>query len=311
MVLSENKRLPRIGILIINYNQWELTRKCVESLLESDKVEVVIGLVDNNSEEIKPDWVDRTPEVVFFESSENNGFIAGNIKAYETIREKNVDYVFMLNNDTEVEPDTLRLLVTNFSDHPDTGLVTPVITYAGNRSLIWHAGGTFIPRRMDVKQLYKTVSELPENAVEVDQISGCAMMMTAEMFETIGYQDTDPFMYHEDIEKCLRSVKLGFRNYLVPGARIIHHVSISAGGVLSPLAVYFTHRNRYIYAKRNLKRSDLFGFRLYYFANTLAKTIIYPLKKCGHLVFWMWLALIHGVLNKPYKKPEKLFLRDR
>ncbi len=311
MDTKRHDKYPRIGVLLINYNQWELTKKCIESLLKSQEVTVVIGLVDNNSADSTPDWVADTPEITFKHNQKNIGFIGGNITAFELVVPHNVDYVILLNNDTEVNPDTLKLLAANFKKHPNSGLVTPAITYAEDRNKIWHAGGTFVPQKMNVIQLYKTVSELPENAVEVDQISGCAMMMTTEMFKTIGYQDTDPFMYHEDIEKCLKSVEQGFKNYLVPSARIIHHVSISAGGVLSPLAVYFTHRNRYIYAGRNLKSSDLFNFRLYYFANTLAKTIMYPLKRCGHLVFWIWLALIHGVMNKPHKKPKKLFLRDK
>ncbi|MCD4708684.1 MAG: glycosyltransferase family 2 protein [Candidatus Sabulitectum sp.] len=306
MILS--KKLPCVGVLMINYNQWELTRKCVESLLKSEGIAVVIGLVDNNSREPAPSWVENTSEISFYQNSDNYGFIAGNIKAYEMVILRDVDFVILLNNDTEVAPNALKLLVTNFKNHPDTGLVTPAITYAEDRNVIWHAGGTFIPRRMGVRQLYSTVSELPENAVEVDQVSGCAMMMRPELFKRIGYQNPDLFIYHEDVEQSLKSKEMGFKNYLVPAARVIHHVSITVGGVLSPFAVYFTHRNRYIFARRNLKGMDLFAFRLYYLSVTLLKTVIYPVKKCGYLVYWMWLALLHGVMNTPRKRPRKLFL---
>ncbi len=307
MTSSENKILPCVGVLMINLNQWELTQKCVESLLKSQGVRVVIGLVDNNSREPAPDWVENTPEISFHKNPGNYGFIAGNIKAYELVIKLGVDFVILLNNDTEVAPDALNLLVTHYEKHPDTGLATPAITYAEDRSVIWHAGGTFIPRRMSVKQLYKTTADLPEKAVEVDQISGCAMMMRVDMFRKIGYQDTDLFIYHEDLEQSLKSREMGFKNYLVPKARVIHHVSITVGGVLSPFAVYFTHRNRYIFASRNLSGMNLLAFRLYYLAITLAKTVIYPQRKCGKLVYWMWLGLIHGVRNRPDYRPEGLF----
>ncbi len=310
MTFPEKTALPCIGVLLVNYNQWEITRKCVESLLESHGVRVVIGLVDNNSSEPTPGWIRDMSEISYFRNPGNYGFIAGNIKAYEMVIKRDVDFVILLNNDTEVAPDALHLLVTHFEKHPDTGLATPVITYAEDRTVVWHAGGTFIPWRMGVKQLYKTTADLPEKAVEVDQISGCAMMMRVELFKRIGYQDSDLFIYHEDVEQSLMSSEMGFRNYLVPNARVVHHVSITVGGVLSPFAVYFTHRNRYIFANRNLKGMNLFAFRFYYLAVTLAKTVIYPLRKCGKLVYWMWLGLMHGVRNRPDKKPDGLFPKD-
>lgn len=308
MVVPESIKLPRIGVLMINFNQWELTGKCVESLLRSTGVSVVIGLVDNNSSTEAPDWVKNTPEISFHCNSTNSGFIAGNIRAFEMVILRDVDFVILLNNDTEVEPDMLSILAAHFTSHPDTGLATPVISYAENRQIIWHAGGKFMPKKMGVRQLFKTLADLPEDSVEVDQISGCAMIMRPDLFKTIGYQDPDMFIYHEDVEQSLKSREMGFKNYLVPAARMIHHVSITVGGVLSPFAVYFTHRNRYIFASRNLKGMNLFVFRCYYFAVTLAKTVIYPLKHCANLVYWMWLAVLHAVRNQPDNKPEGLFL---
>jgi len=302
--------LPSVGILLINYNQWELTRKCVQSLLLSGDVEIVIGLIDNNSRESAPSWVFSENRVLFHRCDFNSGFISGNIQAYKMVAEENIDYVMLLNNDTEVMPDTLSLLVRQFELAPDAGLVTPVITYAENTNRIWHAGGKFIPWKMSVNQLFQTVNELPENPIEVDQVSGCAMMMKAGMFPEIGYQDAGFFIYHEDAEQSIRTIKMGLKNYLVPKARIIHHVSITVGGVLSPFAVYFTHRNRFLFARRNLKWFEMTVFTLYYFAMTLAKTLIYPVKKHGGLVRWMWLGLFHGITNRTEARPAGLFNRE-
>lgn len=307
MASPDNTKLPRAGILMINHNQWELTRNCVDRLLLSDGVDVIIGLVDNASTEPTPDWVGEIPQVKFHKNTNNAGFIAGNIKAFEMVAPFEVDFVMLLNNDTEVASDMLRLLVEHFKNHPETGLATPAITYAEDENVIWHAGGTFIPWTMGVRQLYRTIHDLPQEAVQVDQLSGCAMMMRPDLFRKIGYQNPDLFIYHEDVEQSIKSAEMGYKNYLVPRARVAHYVSITVGGVLSPFAVYFTHRNRYIFASRNLHGKDLCLFRLYYFAVTIAKSVIYPLQKCGNLVYWMWLALIHGVRNRPDKKPEDLF----
>ncbi len=307
MSSSSAPALPSVGILMINHNQWGFTRKCVKSLFDSRGVKVIIGLVDNCSREKPPDWVFNEERICFHQSDSNDGFIAGNIKAFEMVAERDVDFVMLLNNDTEVEPDTLALLVEQFSKEADSGLVTPAITYAENNKLIWHAGGRFIPWKMGVKQLYATTSQLPREPVEVDLVSGCAMMMRTGHFREIGYQDENFFIYHEDAEQSIRTRKMGYRNYLVPGARVVHHVSITVGGVLSPFAVYFTHRNRFIFARRNLGFLNMTLFSFYYFAVTMMKTIVYPVRGSGKLVPWMWLAVIHGVTGQRAKRPKALF----
>ena len=307
MAKEKEHGLPRVGVLLVNFNQWELTEICIQSVFRSKDVEIVIGLVDNNSRDSVPQWILEHDSILFSKSGSNAGVIAGNNRAYELVIEKGVDYVILLNNDTEIESDTMSLLVEKLASDSSAGLVTPAITYAEQRDLLWHAGGRFIPWKMDYKPIYHTVSDLPEEPVEIDLVSACAEMMRAEWYPKIGYQNPDFFIYHEDAEHSIRTKKMGYKNYLVPRARVIHHVSVTTGGVLSPFAVYFTHRNRYLFALRNLNWLETLSFLVYYSSVTVAKTFLYPIKGHKHLVYWMWLAALHAVTGKPEKRPEALF----
>jgi hypothetical protein len=297
----------RIGVLMVNFRQWELTEKCVRSVLGSEGVRVVIGLVDNNSPGPVPSWVEDTPEVVFHRNPGNLGFTAGNNRAFEMLAERDLEYVIILNNDTEVAPDTLFLLADFLEKNPGTGITVPAITYASRPDMLWNAGGVFIKWRMNLKPLYRYVSELPTRPFEVDQATGCAMMMRWNSYRDAGMQDTDLFIYYDDVDLTFKMRNLGFTTHLVPGSIVRHHVSISVGGVFSPFAIYFTHRNRYIVALRHLKPPVFIAFLFYYFGITLIKTILYPLKRNGHLVYWMWLGVLHGVRRKPEFRPEGLF----
>ncbi len=87
MSSSSAPALPSVGILMINHNQWGFTRKCVKSLFDSRGVKVIIGLVDNCSREKPPDWVFNEERICFHQSDSNDGFIAGNIKAFEMVAE--------------------------------------------------------------------------------------------------------------------------------------------------------------------------------------------------------------------------------
>jgi len=296
----------QVGVLLVNYNQWELTKKCVDSLLASKDVSVVISLVDNSSEPV-PDWVRSTDEIVFHKNQFNAGLTAGNNKAFEMLRKLNVDFVFILNNDTEVFPNTISLLVNYLLNHDNTGITAPAIPYADRPDTVWSAGGRYSYTRMYLSQTYKKLTDLPDNPVEMEQVTGCAMMMRADDYIKAGMQDPDLFVYYEDTDLCFRVKKMGLNIQLVPNATVLHHISVSVGGVYSPFAIYFTHRNRFVVALRHLNRFSFFSFSLYYFAVTLLKTALYPLQKRGNLVYWMWLGLIHGVGNRPDIRPEGLF----
>lgn len=307
MVQPRDDAPYRIGILMVNFRQWELTEKCVRSVLRSEGVQVVIGLVDNNTPGPVPSWVGETPEVVFHRNPGNLGFTAGNNKAYEMLASLEPGYAMILNNDTEVAPDTLRLLARFLDENPGTGITVPAITYASRPDMIWNAGGTFIKWRMNLRPLYRFVSELPESPFEVDQATGCAMMMRWPAYRDAGMQDTDLFIYYDDVDLTFKIRKLGFVTHLVPRSVVRHHVSISVGGVFSPFAIYFTHRNRFIVAGRHLKPSVFLAFLFYYFAVTLVKTAIYPLRRNGNLVYWMWLGVIHALRGRPEFRPARLF----
>lgn len=307
--MAQPRELPlySIGVLLVNFRQWELTRKCVRSLLASQGVRVVMGLVDNNTPGPVPAWVSETPGLVFHRNPANLGFTAANNKAYEMLGGQAPEYVIILNNDTEVAPDTLFLLADHLHSHPGTGITVPAITYASSPERLWNAGGVFIRWRMYLKPVYRFISELPDQPFQVDQATGCAMMMRWNEFGKAGLQDTDLFIYYDDTDLTFKMRNMGFVTYLIPRSVVRHHVSISVGGVFSPFAIYFTHRNRYIIALRHLRPLEFIAFLLYYFSITIMKTVVYPLSGNGRLVYWMWLGLVHGICGRPEMRPAALF----
>ena len=299
------------GVLLVNYRQWELTRKCVESLRRSRGVDVTIGLVDNDSPEPVPEWVEQSPDVHFHRSASNLGLTAGNNLAFSLLEPLGTDYTLILNNDTEVFPDTIRLLVEHLEENPERGIAAPAVLYAEHPDLVWSAGGELIRWRMLVRQRHARVRDLPMEPVEADAVSGCAMLLRTRQLAQAGLQDPGLFVYYEDDDLCFRVRRLGLGIALVPQARVLHHVSVSVGGVLSPMAVYFTHRNRCVVAGRYLRRAELAAFLLYYLSVTAIKTFTYPLRGSAGLVRWMWRATLHGLLGRTGVVPRGLLNRRR
>jgi GT2 family glycosyltransferase len=290
--------LNRVGVLLVNCRQWELTRKCIETLLESEGVEVLPALVDNNSPGPVPDWVYSIPSLRFQKLSSNLGFAAGTNASYSLVEDQGPDFLLILNNDTEVFPDSVRLLTEHLDTHPEAVMATPAIFYSEQPDLVWSAGGHQSALLTKVRQDYRTRNDLPDEPEACTFASGCAILMRTEDFLQVGKFDSDLFIYYEDNDLCLNAMQSGMEIHLVPGSRILHHVSVTVGGVLSPMVIYFTHRNRYIVGCRHLSPQKRYIFTLYYIAMTLAKTVLYPLRGTPGLIPWMWKATLHGLTGR-------------
>jgi GT2 family glycosyltransferase len=294
----------RVGVLLVNYRQWDMTRRCVETLLESEGVEVIPALTDNSSPGPVPSWVGSIPALRFLRQETNTGFTSGTNTAFSLVKDDDTDFVFVLNNDTEVFPDSIRLLTDHLDANPDAGIATPAILYAGRPELVWSAGGVLSPIQLKSRQSYGRVGDLPDGPVKCSFASGCAIMMRTADFAGLGGLDDGLFIYCDDNDLSLKVMESGRDIVLVPQSRILHHVSVTVGGSLSPMSVYFTHRNRCIVALRHLSGIRRPLFVLYYLLLTLAKSLVYPVRRRPELVGWMWKALAHGLSGRTGTIPD-------
>ncbi len=270
----------KIASVVVNYGQWELTARCLESLRASRGVDVVTVLVDNASPGGIPGWAgDPVPGHVFLPLGDNLGFAGGCNAGFEESRRLGAELTFFLNNDAVVEPDTLRELALFMSETTDAGVVTPAVFFDGERDLVWSAGGLLNRWGANLRQkVFPTRSDLPDGPVETDFASGCAMMVRSGLFGRLGGFREDYFMYYEDAELCLRVQGEGYRVYLLPTASAYHRVGSSAGGEISPLSVYYSFRNRFFYSREALSLPMRAWFLLYYAGTLLKRIALYLLK---------------------------------
>ncbi len=297
----------KAAVVLVNYGQWELTRKCLDSLMRSDGMDIRVTLVDNNSPGEVPDWVKNCTGIRFERLSENTGFAGGNNRGFLISRQDNAEFTLFLNNDAEVAPGTVLKLVEFLSDNPEAGIVTPPVYYASEPERIWSAGGRFIQWKMRFDQkIYPLRNDLPNQPVKTDFASGCAMMIRTELFERIGGFRDDFFMYYEDADLC-RKVKLeGYSIWLLPAEEVVHHVASGSGGELSSLAVYFSERNRLILSRQMLGPGMRSVFFIYISAVLIVKTFKFLFRQSPGLIPWMWKGYVSGMSGRTgYRKVLK------
>src|SRR6266850_7739598 len=104
----------RVGLIVLNWNGAEFTIPCVQSVLQGRITPSRIVIVDNGSTDGSVERIRKQfPSLDLQANSQNLGFTGGNNGAIEILLQSDVEYVWLLNNDTEVAPDCLaKMLAT-------------------------------------------------------------------------------------------------------------------------------------------------------------------------------------------------------
>ncbi len=267
---------PLVYVVTLTWNQREDTLSCLESLSQMTYPHYRLLLVDNASVDGTVEAVrDRFPAVEIVVNPRNLGFPGGFNVGLCYALAQGTDYVFMINNDTFVEPIILDELM-NCADLPDVGMLAPKIYYADEPNRIWSVGGRRHPWTLEMTG--KGDRQLDQgqwkDVIERDYLVGCALLLKRSLLEDVGLFDIGYCpIYYEDVDLCLRARQAGYRLLLVPGARMWHKVSASGGGAGSP-------RERYLMARNSVRffRKHVQGWRwlvvIPYRLGSAAKTTI-------------------------------------
>jgi GT2 family glycosyltransferase len=232
---------PLTSIIIVNWNGREHLARCLPSLMRQTCNDFEIIIVDNGSSDTSVDFVrQHYPEIRLLENNQNLGFAGPNNQA---IRAAQGGYILTLNNDTEVPPDWLQILVSAAESHPEIGAFASLVVFDDRRHMIDSAGlsvtlaGIGCQNRLG--EAVRTVCE-PE---EVFGACAAAALYRRELLDDVGLFDEDYFAYYEDVDLAWRARLRGWRTLLVPRA-VVYHVHSATGGRASPFKEKLITRNK-------------------------------------------------------------------
>jgi len=153
-------------------------------------------------------------------------------------------YLLALNNDTQLAPACLEMLVSAADRQPNSGLFAPKILSADPPHRIDTVG-----HLLYADGLSRGRGRLEDDRGQYDREeeillpSGCAVLLRRAMLADVGVFDEDLFAYCEDTDLGLRAQLAGWRCTAVPGAVIYHAYSASTAHY-SPLKAFLVERNR-------------------------------------------------------------------
>ena len=253
---------PLVYIVILNWNQYDDTKECLDSLPKINYPNYRVVLVDNGShdksgERLKSEF----PQHVFIFSEKNLGFAEGNnVGIQKALEDKNCDYIFCLNNDTIVEPNFLDELIKIARDKKfkEFGSFQPCMVWYYHPNLLDSAGleygknglgfnrGGFSPR-----------AQYMENGQILGPCGGAALYRASAIRHLIKrdgfFFDPDFFIYYEDMDVALRLQMSGWKSFYIASAIVLH----KRGGVtkisknVSRHNIFLSHRNNIFVIAKN------------------------------------------------------------
>ena len=226
---------PDLSIAIVHYETPAELRDCLASLaLASRGLAVELFVVDNASSGFTAQLVTRTfAKAVVLRNARNLGFARA---ANQALRQANGRYLLLLNPDTVLAPDTLRLMLEYMDSHSDVGCATPRLVrpdggldLACRRSFPTPASAfyrlTLLSRLFPGSQRFGryNLTYLDEHReAEIDAPCGAFMLVRAQVRQQVGLLDEQYFMYGEDLDWAFRIKQAGWRVMYTPVTTVTH-----------------------------------------------------------------------------------------
>lgn len=228
-----------IYIVVLNWNGWQDTLECLESLLkltyQNYRVIVVDnGSVDGSEEKIKTWARNKYPALIFIETGKNLGYAAGNnVGLRYAMSRDDFEYAWLLNNDTTVAPDALTHLVRRMKEQPDAGMCGSTILYYHDRNRIWAQGATYNKWYAEGRHLNFNKTFNPNRMAQyqklerkMDYIVGASILVSRSFLNDIGLMCEDYFLFFEELDWAMRA-RGRYRLVLAPESIVYHKVSAS------------------------------------------------------------------------------------
>ncbi len=231
--------MPKLSIIIVNWNTAKLLMSCLKSLefeiqnlkFEAEVIVVDNGSIDDSIKELKNLKLDienslkiKNLKLEIIQNDKNLGFAKGNNIG---IKQAKGEYIMLLNSDTVVKQGAIERLIDFLDKNPEFSIVGPRLL---NQDKTPQANCGWFP---DLKVCFlmlfkehfggsKAVRFSPDKSQQVDWLMGAAFVARKEVFEKTKGLDENIFMYMEEVEWFYRARKFGYLSWFLKEAEIIH-----------------------------------------------------------------------------------------
>ena len=302
------------SIIIVNYNTKDLLAQCLNSIYDKTQgIDFEIIVVDNDSHDGSEELIKKDfSEVVFIQSGANIGFGRANNLG---IRQAKANYIFLLNSDTILLNNAVRILYDYMVINPKIGVCggnlydekgKPTTSYSQLMPNIFYEidsvfGGIY-SKIIYSKSMFFNYSDEPMN---IDgYISGADMMIRKSVLDEVGLFDSDFFMYYEETELTWRIKEAGYKIASVPDARIIHLEGASE--IIKENTLRRMIKSKFLYFEKINKESySQYSFFIFLFTAWSRIFFYYFRRNSNRVSYWLSCLELNRQEYKLYKESKK------
>ena len=257
--MKKKSKKIKHAVVLVNYKVSVGTIVCVKSIQKTKDAPHIIVVDNGNQPEVIQELRDACPSLDIVVAGANVGFSIGNNLGIKKALKMGAEVVYILNNDTEVDPNLFFRAYRYVTGK--NRIAGGKIYYAkgyefhpeqkGKGNILWYAGGYFdwtsvIARHIGVDE----VDHGQHDKIRpVEFITGCFIAVPKQVFKKIGLLDEPFFLYLEDTDFCLHAKKMGVEVMYNPNL-LVYHRNSSTTVAGSPLVDYYLTRNRFVIGKR-------------------------------------------------------------
>jgi hypothetical protein len=235
-----------VTIAVPALHRPDLTRRSIEFIqrqtLPPAEWEIVVIENEARADSMLPDPL--PPNTSRIELAHNEGTTGSINRAVAATSSK---YILLLNNDIELQPDYLEILVRTLDADASLGFVAGKLLRATQRTHLDGAGDAML-----IAGGAYRLGSMDEDRGQFDRpmpiLTGCgaAVLYRRDVFESCGGLDADFFAYLDDIDLGLRAQWLGYGGLYVPSAVAYHIGSATLGATIHPRILEYVTRNQFL-----------------------------------------------------------------
>ncbi len=284
-----------ISLVTVNYNHSELTIALIDSLnkLKDQRFELIV--VDNASLEPFVYESPTTYDLRIIHSNKNLGFAGGNELGMKAAQG---EYLYLINNDTEIEQDFVQPIIDCFQNRPNLGMLSTLLRFY-DTGLIQYAGATALSK---ITLRNKSFGSLEKDANPylgfhlTGNIHGASVVVPKRLYNELGGMWEPFFLYYEEYDWCARFKEAGYEIGFLGDVEVLHKESASVGR-MSPLKIEYMFRNRILYARRR-KYSARFLTVLYLISIVMLRDAVkYLMTKQINLIIPLFNGAFRGLTD--------------
>lgn len=255
---SDHKRTtPRVYAIVLNWNHYDHSRTCIESLEACEYPDLKLVIVDNASPDDSGQRLQMTfPGHEFVFNVENLGFAKGcNTGIRAALKDPACAYVLLINNDATLAPRGLQRGVEAAEADSQIGLVGGKVLQSPDSKILWYAGGHILQwqGQASARGHAQVDHGQYDEACDVGFVTGGLMLIRREVLTRVGLLPEEYFFGVEEWDYSLAVMRRGYRLRYVPAFTAFHKGDGSHWN-FDPKFVYNYYRNKLIFQQKYLPK---------------------------------------------------------